>query len=286
MQTRDIQQLERLARRVRAHIVRMVGVGKKGHLGGGCSAADIVTALYFYKMRHDPKNPKWPDRDRLVLSKGHSCLPQYACLAEMGYFPRAELTRVKTLGAMLQGHPEVHRIPGVEATTGSLGQGISIACGMAAGLKLDGRPGRVYCILGDGELAEGQVWEAALGAAFYKLDNLVAILDNNGLMTNGAIVERYDTTPYAGKWRAFGWHVTEIDGHDMAAIVSALDGVDAIRGRPKMIIARTVKSKGVSFAENRPEFHNGILDADQFAQALRELEPAGDASVTAVEECV
>jgi transketolase len=272
-QSRDIEELGRLARMIRAHIVRMVGVGKKGHLGGGCSSADLVTALYFSKMRHDPQNPNWPDRDRFIFSKGHSCLPQYACLAEAGYFPKSELARIKTLGAMLQGHPEVHQVPGVEATTGSLGQGISIACGMAAGLRLDGRPSRVYCILGDGELAEGQVWEAALGAAFYKLDNLVAILDNNGLMTNGPIVQRYNTTPYVEKWRAFGWHVVEIDGHDMAAILNALDAVDAIQGKPKLILAHTTKAKGIPFAENRPEFHNGILTAEQYAQVLLELEP-------------
>ncbi len=272
MQTRDIETLNRIARAVRADIVTMVGIGKKGHLGGSCSAADLVTALYFSKMRHDPANPQWPDRDRFLFSKGHSGLAQYACLAEAGYFPKAELPHVKTLGSMLQGHPETHRVPGIEATTGSLGQGISIACGMAAGLKMDGRLSRVYCILGDGEIAEGQVWEASMAAAFYKLDNLVAILDHNGLMTNGPITQRYNTAPHVEKWRAFGWYVVEIDGHDMAAILEALDEADAVQGRPKMIVAHTVKSKGVSFAENRPEFHNGTLTAEQYAQALRELE--------------
>lgn len=271
--TRDLGELRRLARVIRTDIVKMVGIGKKGHLGGGCSSADLVTALYFSKMRHDPQNPQWPDRDRFLFSKGHSCLPQYACLAETGYFPVAELARIKTLGARLQGHPEVHRVPGIEATTGSLGQGISIACGMAAGLRLDGRSSRVYCILGDGELAEGQVWEAAMGASFYKLDNLVAILDSNGLMTNGPIVQRYNTTPHVDKWRAFGWHVVEIDGHDMAAILQALDAVDEIHGKPKIIIAHTTKSKGISFAENRPEFHNGTLTAEQYDQILRDLAP-------------
>ncbi len=272
-QTRDIEELQRLARVVRTHIVKMVGINNKGHLGGGCSSADLVTALYFSKMRHDPQKPKWPDRDRFIFSKGHSCLPQYACLAEAGYYPKSELAKLKTLGARLQGHPEVHRVPGIEATTGSLGQGISIACGMAAGLRLDGRPSRVYCILGDGELAEGQVWEAAMGASFYQLDNLVAILDSNGLMTNGPITQRYNTQPHAEKWRAFGWHVVEIDGHNMSAILEALDAVDAVRGKPKMIIAHTTKAKGISFAENRPEYHNGTLSAEQYAQALRELEP-------------
>ena len=229
--------------------------------------------IYFSKMRIDPQNPKWPDRDRFILSKGHAGLAQYACLAELGYFSHSELTRLKTLGALLQGHPEVHRIPGVEATTGSLGQGISIACGMAAGLKLDGRSSRVYCILGDGELGEGQVWEAAHAASFYRLDNLVAILDSNGLMTTGPIVERYNTTPHADKFRAFGWHVIEINGHDMAAILAALEDADEIHGSPTLILAHTIKTKGISFAENRPEFHNGSMNAEQHARALQELEP-------------
>ena len=271
-QTRDIKELERLAALIRLRIVQMMGVGQRGHLGGSCSAADIVTALYFAKMRHDPAHPDWPDRDRFLLSKGHSALSQYAALAECGYFPGEELKRVKTLGAMLQGHPDRLKTPGIEANTGSLGQGISIACGMAAGLRIDGRDSRVYCILGDGELAEGQVWEASHAASFYKLDNLVAFLDNNRLMATGPIVKRYNTAPYAEKWRAFGWHVLEIDGHDMTAILEALDAVDGIQGKPKMIVAHTIKGKGISFAENRPEFHNGILNAEQFAQACRELQ--------------
>jgi transketolase len=271
-QTRDVKELERIATLIRLRIVQMMGVGQRGHLGGSCSAADIVTALYFAKMRHDPAHPDWPDRDRFLLSKGHSALAQYAALAECGYFPLEELDRVKTLGAMLQGHPDRLKTPGIEANTGSLGQGISIACGMAAGLRIDGRKCRVYCILGDGELAEGQVWEASHTAAFYKLDNLVAFLDNNRLMATGLISKRYDTAPYPEKWRAFGWHVLEIDGHDMAAILEALDTVDETQGKPKMIVAHTIKGKGISFAENRPEFHNGILNAEQFALACRELQ--------------
>lgn len=273
-QTRDIRELERIARLLRNHIVRMVGINRKGHIGGSCSAADITTALYFAKMRHDPKHPQWPDRDRFLLSKGHSGLVQYAALAECGYFPREELWRVKQLGAMLQGHPEMDRVPGIEANTGSLGQGISMACGIAAGLKLDKRQGRVYCILGDGEVCEGQVWEASHAASFYRLDNLVAILDNNGLMTTGQIAQRYNTAPYPEKWRAFGWHVLEVDGHDMAALLGALDAADTLTGKPKMIVARTIKGKGIPFAENRPEFHNGTLNAEQYEQALLALAPA------------
>ena len=269
--TRDIDELKGIAQLIRSHIVRMVGIDQKGHLGGSCSAADMVTALYFYKLRFDPSRPDWPDRDRFLLSKGHSGLAQYACLAEWGYFPKGELLRVKQLGGILQGHPELTRVKGVEANTGSLGQGISMACGMAAGLKLDGRPGRVYCILGDGETCEGQVWEASHAASFYKLDNLVVFLDNNGLMTNGKLTERYDTGPYPEKWRAFGWNVFEIDGHDMRAIVDVLDAAEQVEGKPTMVVAHTIKGKGVSFAENRPEFHNGIMNREQYAQALREL---------------
>jgi transketolase len=273
--TRDVQELVRTAQRIRRHIVRMVGIDQKGHLGGSCSAADIVTALYFYKLRVDPRRPDWPDRDRFLLSKGHSALAQYACLAELGFFPKEEMLHVKELGALLQGHPEVDRTPGVEANTGSLGQGISMACGMAAGLTLDGRDSRVYCILGDGETCEGQVWEASHAASFYQLDNLVAFLDNNGLMTNGKLTERYNTGPYPEKWRAFGWEVFEIDGHDMQAIVDVLDAAEQVRGRPTMVVAHTVKAKGVSFAEGRPEFHNGTMNRAQYEQALREL--GGDA---------
>jgi transketolase len=278
-QTRDVEELRRIARLIRSHIVRMIGIDQKGHLGGSCSAADIVTALYFYKMRFDPTHPGWPDRDRFLLSKGHSALAQYACLAEWGFFPKRELLRVKELGGILQGHPELDRVQGIEANTGSLGQGLSMACGMAAGLRLDRRPGRVYCIVGDGETCEGQIWEASHAASFYRLDNLVVFLDHNRLMTVGPLAQRYNTAPYPEKWRAFGWHVFEIDGHDMQAIVDVLDEAESVKGKPTMVVAHTVKGKGVSFAENRPEFHNGIMNAGQYAQALRELGADPDASL-------
>jgi transketolase len=267
----DIKNLERIARTIRLDIVQMVGVGQRGHLGGSCSIADVVTALYFSKMRHDPANPSWADRDRFLLSKGHAALVQYAALAECGYFPKDELKRVKQCGAMLQGHPDLKSTPGIEANTGSLGQGLSIACGIAAGLRLDGRTSRVYCVVGDGELAEGQIWEAAMAASAFKLDNLVAVLDRNGLQAMGKIVQRFDTNPVPEKWRAFGWHVLEIDGHDMEAILRALDEVDAIQGQPKMIIARTIKGSGIPFAENRVEFHNGQLDEAQYESACASL---------------
>jgi transketolase len=271
----DIVRLERIARRIRLNIVQMVGVGQRGHLGGSCSIADVVAALYFSKMRHDPSNPSWPDRDRFLLSKGHAALVQYAALAECGYFPKEELKNTKRCGSMLQGHPDLKSTPGVEANTGSLGQGLSIACGMAAGLRIDGRGSRVYCVVGDGELAEGQIWEAAMAASAFKLDNLVAILDRNGLQAMGAVEQRFNTNPLSEKWRAFGWHVVEINGHDMGSILGALDAVDGIKGQPKMIIARTIKGAGIPFAENRVEFHNGLLDAAQYeaACALLEADP-------------
>jgi transketolase len=267
----EIKRLERMACMIRLDIVQMVGVGQRGHLGGSCSIADVVTALYFSKMRHDPANPSWPDRDRFLLSKGHAALVQYAALAECGYFPKEALLTVKRCGSMLQGHPDLKSTPGIEANTGSLGQGLSIACGIAAGLRIDGRSSRVYCVVGDGELAEGQIWEAAMAASAYKLDNLVVILDRNGLQAMGPIVERFNTNPLPEKWRAFGWHVAEIDGHDMNGIVGALDDVDGIKGKPKMIIARTIKGAGIAFAENRVEFHNGLLDQAQYEAACASL---------------
>ena len=263
----EIEKLKGIARRIRLHIVEMVGVGQKGHLGGSCSIADVVTALYFSKMRHNPKNPGWPDRDRFLLSKGHAALVQYAALAEAGYFPKDELKNTKRLGSILQGHPDLKSTPGVEANTGSLGQGLSIACGIAAGLRIDGRSSRVYCVVGDGELAEGQIWEAAMAATAFKLNNVVAILDQNGLQAMGPVEQRFNTNPMVEKWRAFGWHVLEIDGHKMQEILAALDSVDMIHGKPKMIIARTIKGAGIPFAENRVEFHNGQLDAVQFEEA-------------------
>ena len=267
----SIQHLEQKAKRLRYEIVKMVGPGKAGHIGGSCSMADIVTILYYHKMRHKPENPRWEERDRLILSKGHAAIVQYAALAECGYFPKEELGKLKKLGAILQGHPDLKKIPGIEANTGSLGQGLSIACGMAAGARLDKRDSKVYCVIGDGEVAEGQIWEAAMAAAYYKLDNLVGILDCNKLQATGPITERFDTNPLAAKWKAFGWHVIEIDGHNMEQIIQALDEADQIIGQPTMIIANTIKGKGVSFAENNVAFHNGIMTEEQFEQACNEL---------------
>ena len=262
-------ELETIARKLRYDIVMMIGAGKPGHLGGSCSIADLVAVLYFHKMRHKPDDPKWPDRDRFLLSKGHAALTQYAALARWGYFPEKELSTLKELGTMLQGHPEMMRTPGVEANTGSLGQGLSVACGMAMAGKLDQKDYKVYCILGDGEIAEGQIWEASMAAARYKLDNLVAILDKNGVQATGPVAERYDTNPHGEKWKAFGWHVIEIDGHDIDQIVDALDQADNVKGQPVMIVAHTVKSKGVPFAEGKAEFHHGMMTQEQFETARK-----------------
>lgn len=266
-----IKELEVKAKKIRYNIVKMIGPEKTGHLGGSCSIADIVTVLYFHKMKHDPKNPKMPDRDRFLLSKGHSALAQYAALAETGYFDIKELATLKTFGSKLQGHPDMLRLPGIEANTGSLGQGLSIAAGMAAAGKIDKKNYKVYCIVGDGELAEGQIWEAAMAASFYKLDNLVAILDKNCLQATGPIKERFDTNPHKEKWEAFGWNVLECDGHSISGLISSLEEADKIKGKPVIIIACTVKGKNVSFAENNAAFHNGAMTQEQYELALKEL---------------
>ncbi len=270
-QQETIRMLAGRARRLRRHVVEMIGVGKVGHLGGSCSIADIVAALYFHKMKLHPEDPQNPDRDRFLLSKGHAALIQYAALAEAGFFPPDETRKVKALGAMLQGHPDRLKTPGVEAHTGSLGQGLSIACGMALALRLDRSPRRVYVVMGDGEMAEGQIWEAAMAAANFKIDNLTAILDKNNLQATGSVRERFDTDPMPEKWRAFGWHVLEIDGHDLGEILNALNVAETVKGRPTLIVAHTVKGKGVSFAENVVSFHNGAMTQAQYDLAISEL---------------
>lgn len=266
-----VSYLEDKAVKLRENIVDIMGVGKVGHLGGSCSCADVVAVLYFHKMKVDPKNPKYEDRDRFILSKGHAALVQYAALAEAGYFSREELKKVKSLGSMLQGHPDMTKTPGVEANTGSLGQGLSIANGMALGLRLNGKSSKVYVIIGDGELAEGQIWEGAMAAANFKIDNLVAILDKNGIQATGTIKERFDTGDVKAKWEAFGWNVIEIDGHNIQEIIEALDAADKIKGKPSIIIASTVKGKCISFAENTAAFHNGQMTQEQYEIAKSDL---------------
>ena len=271
MKKADIALLEKNAAKLRLYVTKMIGPDKKGHFGGSLSVADIVSALYFYKMRYDPKAPKWQGRDRFFLSKGHAAYTQYAALCLLGVFPEEELYKAKQLGAMLQGHPDMTKTPGIEGNTGSLAQGISLAAGCAQGLKMDGSDSRVYVILGDGELAEGQVWEAATAASCFRLDNLIGIIDKNGLESTGCIAKRHSIGDIRGKWDAFGWHTIEIDGHDMRQIVSALDAADEI-DRPVMIIANTIKGKGISIAENAAGFHNGEMNCDDFDAAVKALE--------------
>lgn len=274
----SVDKLKRMSKRIRYNIVDMIGPENKGHLGGSCSIADVVTVLYFYKMKHDAKNPGMKNRDRFLLSKGHSSLVQYSALAECGYFDKKELRKLKTMGAMLQGHPDMTKLSGIEANTGSLGQGLSIAAGMAAGLKIDDIESKVYCVIGDGELAEGQIWEAAMAASFYKLNNLITILDRNSLQATGCVAERFNTNPLKEKWEAFGWNVLEIDGHCIKSIIEALGKSDEEQNKPTIIIANTVKGCGVSFAENVVSFHNGMMTKEQYKQALAELEDNGGMS--------
>ena len=266
-----VRLVENKARQLRQNVLQMIGVGKAGHLGGSNSAAEVVAALYFSKMKLDKTNPKWEGRDRFLLSKGHAALIQYAALVELGYIPAAEMAKTKALGSVLQGHPDLLKTPGIEANTGSLGQGLSIACGMAMGLKVDEKSNKVYVLVGDGELAEGQIWEAAMAASVYKLDNLVAILDKNNLQATGTIVERFNTNPAAEKWKAFGWEVIEMDGHNVEEVLDALDKADGVKNKPTMLIAHTVKGKGVDFAENNPAYHNGILTEENYKSALSQV---------------
>ncbi|MBT9774933.1 transketolase [Clostridium sp. MCC353] len=266
-----IEYLEEKGNTLRKNTIYSIGVGVAGHVGGSCSAADIVAALYFYKMKYDPENPRMKDRDRFLLSKGHVAILQYAALAEAGFFPVSELKTTKELGSRLQGHPDRLKTPGVEVGTGSLGQGLSIGLGMALGLKADNIDRKVYVLCGDGEMAEGQIWEAAMAAGAFKADNLTAIVDRNRMQATGKISDRMDMKSLRDKWASFGWHVIEIDGHNMNEILGALDAADEIKGMPTVIIANTIKGKGVSFAENVPGFHNGVLTQELYQKAMDEL---------------
>lgn len=262
MDSEKIKQLEETARRLRVDIVKTLHSSQSGHTGGSLSAIDMVTALYFHEMKHDPTNPSWPERDRFVLCKGHAAPALYVALAAAGYFPKEDLMMLRRLGSHLQGHPDSKQTPGVEVCTGSLGQGLSMANGMALGLRLDGSANRVYALLGDGELQEGQVWEAAMAAGHYRLDNLCALIDVNRLQIDGEVEKVMNVEPVTDKFRAFGWNVLDIDGHDMAAIVDALGQAAAAKGKPTAIVARTVKGKGVSFFENKASYH-GVAPSDE-----------------------
>lgn len=265
------RELEGIARRVRHHIVQMVAEAGSGHPGGSLSCADILVALYFRVLHVDPNRPEWPERDRFVLSKGHACPALYAVLAERGFFPIEDLWTLRRLGSHLQGHPDMRKTPGVEASTGSLGQGLSIGLGMALAARLDAAAWRVYVLLGDGEIQEGQVWEAAMAAAHYRADDLTAILDWNGLQIDGPNDEVMSVRPVAEKWRGFGWEVREINGHRFPEILDALAWARTVRGRPAIILARTVKGRGVSFMEGQVDWHGKAPSPPQAEQALAEL---------------
>lgn len=271
-----VRRLEQTARRLRVDIVDMLQKAGSGHPGGSLSAIDMVTALYFQVLRHDPENPGRPDRDRFVLSKGHGVPAVYACMAEAGYLKREELQTLRRLGSRLQGHPVTSFVlaPGVEACTGSLGQGLSVAQGMALASKLDGDTFRVYCMLGDGEMQEGQVWEALMSAPKFGLDNLVAILDYNKAQIDGYTKDVMDLEPLAEKIAAFNWHVITIDGHDIAAFLRAMEEAQATRGKPTFVIAHTVKGKGVSFMEGEVDWHGVAPDKEQAERAIEELRKA------------
>lgn len=267
----DIDTIRTMARRMRLDIVDMISKAGSGHPGGSLSSADIVAALYFGVMNHDPQRPQWPERDRFVLSKGHAAPLLYSALANAGYFERDHLNTLRQLGSILQGHPDSKKVPGVEVSTGSLGQGLSIANGIALGLRAAGSTSTVYCLMGDGELQEGQVWEAAMSAAHYKIDNLVAIVDHNGLQIDGACADVMDVGDIEAKFEAFGWVVTGVGGHDIPALVDALARAKSVRNAPAILVCRTVKGKGVSFMENDADWHGKAPDEEQTACAVTEL---------------
>ncbi|HLK63617.1 MAG TPA: transketolase [Bryobacteraceae bacterium] len=269
---KTLEELQDIAKRIRREIIVMIGAAKSGHPGGSLSAVEMVTDLYFDHMRIDPHNPKWPDRDRFILSKGHACPVLYAAMAESGFTPIDQLNTLRKLGSIYQGHPDMRFIPSLEASTGSLGEGLSLALGMGFAARLDKRPSRTYVMLGDGEIQEGQVWESAMAGPFHKLDNVVAIVDYNGIQLDGFVKDIMDVAPLADKWRAFGWHTIEIDGHSFPAIQQALKEAEETKGKPTCIVAHTIKGKGVSFMENNPKFHGTAPTPDEVKLALQELQ--------------
>ncbi len=267
---KQIEELESKAKHIRRTIIDMLCRACSGHPGGSLSSTDLVCALYFAVLRHDPRNPRWPDRDRFHMSKGHCCPLLYAVLAESGYFPKEKLKELRKLGSMLQGHPD-RRCPGVEVASGSLGQGLSVALGMSLAAKLDKKDYRVYCLIGDGESQEGNIWEAAMAASHYKRDNLCAIIDCNGLQIDGKTSEVMNLEPIKDKWQAFGWHTIEIDGHNVREILEAFEEAKTVKQKPTIIIANTTKGKGVSFMENVCSFHGCAPTAEEAKKAMEEL---------------
>lgn len=265
--------LKEMAIQIRSNIIEMIPPGKVGHLGGSSSIADVLSVLYFDRMKNlDPKNPKDPKRDRLIFSKGHAVLAQYAALVELGYFGREELHKVKTLNGTLQGHPDIDKTPGLEAVTGSLGQGLSISSGMAMGLKLDKSTSKVFCVCGDGELSEGQIWEAAMSSVNYKLDNLCLIIDKNSVQASGTTKEVFPIENIGDRFKTFGWHVIEIDGHSIEEIREAINEADETKNIPTVIVANTIKGKGFPFAEGKCQFHNAALTEEQYQECLKCIE--------------
>ena len=264
--------LKEKAGALRREIVRMIGANHTGHFGGSLSVVEIMTVLYFYQMKYDARQPKMPGRDRLILSKGHSAPAQYAAMALAGFFPREELATLKKLGSRLQGHPNLACLPGIEANTGSLGQGLSMAVGMALAERMRDEPGRFYVIMGDGELQEGQVWEAAMAAANFGLNTITAIVDHNKLQAMGPICQRMKIGDLHRKWEAFGWNVCEADGHDITDLIGAFAKAVQYAGGPTLIIAHTVKGKGISFMENVAKYHNGLVNDAELERALADLE--------------
>ncbi|MBI1988067.1 MAG: transketolase [Nitrospinae bacterium] len=272
MEEDRVAELKEIARQVRIDILKMLAKAGSGHTGGSLSAVEIVTALYFAKMRHNPERPDWEERDRFVLSKGHGVPVLYAVLGRCGYFDRKHFETLRQLGSLLQGHPYSGLTPGIEVSTGSLGQGLSQANGIALATRLNRKDCRVYVLLGDGESQEGLIWEAAMTSAHYKIDHLCAITDNNGLQIDGPVSKVMAVEPIARKWEAFGWHVLEVDGHRFEEILAALDCAENTKGRPTMIVAHTVKGKGVSFMENQVKYHGTVPTPQELELALKELQ--------------
>lgn len=268
------KQLQITATNIRKNIIEAVYSASSGHPGGSLSIAEVLAFLYFHKMNIDPKNPKWPDRDRFVLSKGHCAPGVYSALALRGYFPLEEIKHFRELGHILQGHPDMKSVPGIDMSSGSLGQGISAACGIALSAKISNKSYRVYAVMGDGELEEGQCWEAAMFASQYKLDNLCAWVDYNGLQIDGKLEDVVTPAPIPEKYRAFGWNAIEIDAHDFDQIEKAYAEAEACKGKPSVIVAHSVKGKGVSYMENRPEWHGSAPNREQYLQAEKELDEA------------
>jgi transketolase len=273
MKRPDVLELQKKAIEIRKDILKMLMIARSGHTGGSLSAVDILVALYYYKLRNDPARPGWKERDRFLLSKGHACPALYAVLADRGYFPRDLLWTLRKLGSLLQGHPQMG-LSGVEISSGSLGQGLSIADGIALAARMDGLDTRVYCLMGDGETNEGQIWEAAMTAAHYKLDNVCGIVDCNRLQIDGFCCEVKDPGTLKHKWQDFGWNAIEVDGHDIKALMDVYDEAQGIKGKPTMIIANTVKGKGVSFIENKTEWHGIAPKEEEYAKAVLELDEA------------